>query len=64
MSKSEDVKPGQPTPKSGQYKTVGPRGGDRGSNEITAVEGKPMPPTQKPGDKFRLVDETKHKKPK
>ena len=59
---SEKIKPGQPAPKSGQYAEVGPRGGSPSKTEITAVEGKPMPPTSKPGNAFVLVDETKHKK--
>jgi hypothetical protein len=58
MSKST-FKPGTPAPKSGQYQTIGPRGGK--GNEITAVEGKPLPPTQTPGSTFKLVDPTKHK---
>ena len=53
-------KPGQITPRSGQYEVIGPRGGKTG-DEITAVEGKPLPPTQKPGQGFVLVDKTKHK---
>ena len=55
------VKPGAEAPKSGQYKVVGPRGGDLG-REVTAVQGKPMPPTQGPGQGYVLVDPTKHKK--
>ena len=52
-------KPGQTTPKSGQYQIVGPKGGKTGG-EITAVEGKPLPPTPKPGQGYILVDKTKH----
>lgn len=55
------VKPGSPAPKSGQYVEVGPRGGAHGSNETTAVQGKPMPPTSSPGSTWVLVDPTKHK---
>jgi hypothetical protein len=33
-----------------------------GNTEITAVEGKPLPPTSKPGNGWKLVDPTKHKK--
>lgn len=54
------LKPGQAAPKSGQYETVGPKGG-RGT-EITAIQGKPLPPTSKPGSTYRLVDATKHKR--
>ena len=55
------IKPGADAPKSGQYKVVGPRGGDLG-REVTAVQGKSMPPTQAPGQGYVLVDQTKHKK--
>ncbi|OBZ08916.1 hypothetical protein A8L34_22445 [Bacillus sp. FJAT-27264] len=54
------LSPGEKTPTSGQYKVVGPRGGDRG-REITSVEGKPLPPGQNPGEKYILTDPTKHK---
>jgi hypothetical protein len=49
------VKPGQPVPISGQYKTPG-------ENETTLVKDKPAPPTPKPNQKHTLVDPTKHKK--
>ncbi len=49
------VKPGEPAPKSGQYKQPG------SGTEVTAIEGKPMPPGE-PGKKWILVDPTKHKK--
>lgn len=49
-------KPGSPAPISGQYKN--PSTG----TEVTAVEGKPLPPTPKPGEHYVLVDPTKHKK--
>ena len=54
------TKPGAPAPTSGQYVEVGPRGGNHGSVEITAISGKPMPPTSKPGCSWKLVDATKH----
>jgi hypothetical protein len=57
---SDKLKPGTPAPESGQYKVVGPKGGDRG-REITATEGKPLPPTQQQGERYILVDKTKHK---
>jgi hypothetical protein len=41
---------------------VGPRGGNAGNLEVTAVKGKPMPPTDKPGQKYVLVDPTEHAK--
>lgn len=55
------IKPGTATPKSGQYVQVGPRGGNRGKNEITSIKGKPLPPTDVKGNKWVLVDPTKHK---
>lgn len=54
-------KPGTPAPASGQYRPVGPKGGNAGSNEITAVQGKPLPPTPGAGQSWKLVDKTKHK---
>jgi hypothetical protein len=56
MSK-QPLKPGQITPASGQYVVVGPRGGSTG-DEITSVQGHPLPPTAKPGQGFVLVDPT------
>lgn len=46
---------GQPAPASGQYQESGT------GTEITAVRGKPLPPTRKPGRTYRLVDRTRHK---
>ena len=46
MSKS--CKPGTPAPKSGQNQQHGPRGG-QSTTEVTAVQGKPLPPTTTPG---------------
>lgn len=54
------MKPGQRAPRSGQYEKVGPRGGGTGQ-EITAVRGKPLPPTPRSGMGYRLADPTKHK---
>lgn len=59
--KATSLKPGNQTPVSGQYGVVGPKGGKTGV-EITSVAGKPLPPTQKPGQGYVLVDQTKHKK--
>lgn len=61
MSKSKNLTPGTPAPTSGQYAPVGPRGG-KTNVEVTAVKGKPLPPTQKTGMTYILVDTTKHKK--
>ena len=58
---AKGFKPGPPTPKSGQYGVVGPRGGDTG-REVTSTKGNPLPPTQKPGQSYVLNDPTKHQK--
>lgn len=50
------LKPGTPAPKSGQYKNPGT------GNEVTGVKGKPLPPTPLPGQGYKLVDPTKHKR--
>jgi len=53
---AKHYKPGQDAPISGQYQN--PATG----NEITGVQGKPLPPTPKPGQGYILVDPTKHKR--
>ncbi|WP_216217766.1 hypothetical protein [Amycolatopsis aidingensis] len=50
------IPPGTPAPHSGQYKVPGSK------TEITAIEGKPLPPTPNKGDGYVSVDPTKHKK--
>lgn len=57
----QPLKPGTPAPVSGQYQQVGPRGGDVGAGECTSTQGHPLPPTQKPGNKWVIADPTKHK---
>jgi hypothetical protein len=57
---SKTSKPGTPAPSSGQYQQQGPRGG-KSKTEVTAVQGKPLPPTTTPGGTWKLVDKTKHK---
>lgn len=59
MGKTSGLKPGQKAPVSGQYQTVGPKGGK--GKEVTAVKGEPLPPTDKPGSTYNLVDGTKNK---
>lgn len=59
---TKPLKPGTPAPHSGQYRPVGPRGGFIGNTEITAIQGKPLPPTPSSGQGFLPVDPTKHKR--
>lgn len=59
MSKSKNLKPGQPAPASGQYQRIGPRGGK--GPEVTSEKGNPLPPTPQPGSTYNLVDRTKNK---
>ena len=49
------LRPGTPAPKSGQVSANG------GKTESTVVQGKPLPPTPKPGQTWVMVDQTKHK---
>lgn len=56
---NKNLKPGQKAPQSGQYITVGPRGGK--GNEVTTTKGNPLPPTPKPNRTYTLVDPTKNK---
>jgi len=60
MSPGKTFKPGERADRSGQYEERGPRG-KRGS-EATVTKGEPLPPTQKPGSSWVLIDPTKHKK--
>jgi hypothetical protein len=60
----ELLKPGHIAPRSGQYEITGPRGGQAGEGERTVTKGEPLPPTPKPGQVYKLVDQTKHKGPK
>jgi len=57
--KTTNLPPGKQAPVSGQYQQIGPRGGK--GPERTVVKGEPMPPTQKPGTTYTLVDQTKTK---
>lgn len=57
---SDKLKPGQTSPKSGQYQEVGPRGG-QGGREVTVPKGRPLPPTTAPNRRYVLVDPTDNK---
>ena len=56
-------KPGQIAEYSGQYALIGRRGARKGV-EVTVVKGEPMPPTPNPGMSYKLVDKTKHRRPR
>lgn len=60
MAKDKLKRPGEIAAKSGQYEITGPRGGSTGQ-ERTVVKGKPLPPTPEAGQRYKLVDPTKHK---
>lgn len=55
----KSYRPGEKAHASGQYEIVGPRGGRTGS-ERTVVRGEPLPPTPKPGQRYRIVDRTRN----
>jgi len=59
MAKKDEYKPGETCPMSGQWEIVGPRGGSTGK-ERTVVKGEPFPPPPESGQKYKLVDRTKH----
>ena len=60
--KTPTYKPGTKAPASGQYSPCNNDGKKcNTSKEITAVKGKPLPPTQKPGQSYVFVDGTKNK---
>lgn len=54
-----DKKPGQKAIDSGQYEIIGQRGAPTGK-ERTVTKGEPLPPTPRKGQRYRLVDKTKH----
>ena len=58
MSK-KNLTPGDKAPVSGQYLTIGPKGGK--GKEITSTKGKPLPPTETPGSTYELIDPTNNK---
>jgi hypothetical protein len=56
---TKTYKPGEIAPRSGQYEIVGPRGGGTGK-ERTVTKDEPLPPTPEAGQKYKLVDPTRH----
>ena len=59
MSK-KSLTPWTITPTSGQYVLTWPRWWTVWNPEITSIQWKPLPPTQKPWYTYTLVDPTKH----
>ena len=59
MTMARTFKPGQKAPRSGQYEILR-RGGAGTGKERTVTRGEPLPPTPKPGQKYKLTDPTKH----
>jgi len=57
--KSKIFKSGQTAKNSGQYEIIGSHGGRTGK-ERTVTRGEPLPPTPKAGQRYILVDPTKH----
>ena len=55
----DTYRPGEKAPESGQYEITG-RGGVTG-DERTVTKGEPLPPTPEKGQRFIIVDKTKHK---
>lgn len=59
MTTKKPLKPGNTSPNSGQYEEVTPTGKGTG-HEVTVPKGRPLPPTTKPGNGYKLVDRTKN----
>ena len=59
MSKTS-YKTGEICPEFGQYEIIEPFTTKRTGREVTVTKGEPFPPTQQRGQRYRLVDSTKH----
>ena len=59
MAKKSGLKPGGKAPASGQYAIKGPKGGK--GKEVTSEKGNSLPPTEKKGSTYTLVDPTRNK---
>jgi len=57
---SKALPPGTPTPRSGIYEQVGPRGG-RTNEQADSTRGHPLPPTLPRNQGWRLVQPAHHK---
>ncbi len=57
---SKGLKPGSTTPQSGIYNKLGPRGGSTGE-QASSTRGKPLPPTDKLGETWKLAEAARHK---
>jgi len=57
---SKTYTPGTPTPRSGIYDKVGPRGGNTGQ-QADSTKGNPLPPSARPGETWRLNTPARHK---
>jgi hypothetical protein len=61
MSKEDKtLPPGAPTPRSGIYEQVGPRGGRTGE-QADSTRGHPLPPTDRSGNRWTLVKPAHHR---
>ena len=60
MPQNNPLTPGTRALESGQYEIV--RGGKGTGEERTVTKREPLPPPPKTGDRYRLVDKTKHRK--
>ena len=56
MMTQKPLPPGTKADKSGQYQNTTTK------TEVTVTKGEPLPPTPGAGQKYKLVDPTKHKK--
>ena len=53
------LKPGNIAPVSAQYAVIGPKGGKTGK-EIQSTKGHPLPPSDKAGSTYKIVDTVKN----
>lgn len=58
---SEKYKPGEKPKDSAQFVEKNRQGNKVNTLEVTGIEGKPLPPTSKPGHHWEPIDKTKHK---